>query len=116
MGLFDRLQTEIERREEQVGISPADLLDMSPELQRLVRTMSRQGALTLEEVCAHVSLSSAEARQLLEGLVAKGHARTEESDGVVRYRVFFGRRRAREVPLDIWQALAERTQDEAEDQ
>ncbi len=81
MGLFDRLQDEIEHREEQVGISPADLLDMSPELQRLVRTMSRHGAMTLDEVSSQVALPADEARSLLDGLVEKGHARVEVSAG-----------------------------------
>ena len=119
-GLFDRLQDEIARRDPQSGISPLDLLDMSPELQRLMQRLARRGARTSAELAQELALPPDEVERLLADLVAKGFARVVEPAagtqqepaalGATRYRAAFGRRRRRELPLDIWEALAAKTE------
>lgn len=107
-GLFDRLQNEIQRREEVVGISPADLLELSPELRRLVQTITRRGQMTLAELSAAVGMPADEVAPLLAGLEEKGFVTASETDGERRYKAQYARRRGREVPLNIWEALTER--------
>lgn len=114
-GLFDRLQDEIARRDPQSGISPLDLLDMSPELQGVLQLLARRGALPASDVAAALSLPEAEATSLLDDLVAKGHAGTEVVDGVNLFRAQFGRRRARTVPEGIWQALTDKVEPKADE-
>ena len=109
-GLFDRLQDEIERREPQSGISPLDLLDMSPELQAVLQLLARRGALPADDVASATGLSPEDAARVLDELVAKGHARAETEGELTRYRAQFGRRRARHVPEGIWKALAEKVE------
>ena len=48
--LFDRLQSEIEARQRMEGITPADLLDLSPELRRIINMIMRQKEMGLAEI------------------------------------------------------------------
>jgi DNA-binding MarR family transcriptional regulator len=107
-GLFDRLQSEIQRREEVVGISPAELLDLSPELRRLVQTITRRGHVTLAELAGAVGMPADEVAPLLAALEEKGFVTASDADGERRYKAQYARRRGREVPLNIWEALTER--------
>jgi hypothetical protein len=119
-GLFDRLQEEIAKRDAEAGVSPLDLLDMSPELQRLMQRLARRGARTSAALAQELALPPDEVERLLAELVAKGFARvvepaagTEEDPaaaGATRYQAAFGRRRRRELPLGIWEALAAKTE------
>jgi hypothetical protein len=106
--LYDRLQAEIDRREPRPGLSPADLLELPADLRRLVQELARQGEAGPGELAAPLGLAPDEAARLLDDLVAKGFATEQGPAGTRRYRVDFGRRVERELPLDIWSALAER--------
>ena len=114
-GLFDRLQQDIEQRDKMAGISPVDLLDMPDDLRTLVLLLSRKGELPLVTLCELSGLSEAEATSLLGSLEEKGFVLGREIKGVQHYRTYFGQRRRREVPLDIWASLSELTQTEGED-
>ena len=109
MGIFERIQNEIDARDERVeGISPADLLDLSPVLGKLMNHITRQGELTTAQAAAHVGESPANTRKILDGLVEKGYLdREERAEGWV-YRTRFARTRPRELPLGIWSALGHR--------
>lgn len=107
-GLFDRLQNEIERREEVIGISPADLLELSPELRRLVQTITRRGEITLAELSGAVGMPADEVAPLIAALEEKGFVTASDKDGERRYKAQYARRRGREVPLNIWEALTQR--------
>jgi DNA-binding IclR family transcriptional regulator len=111
MGIFDRIQSEIEAREEQEGITPADLLELSPALRKLMNRVTRQGKLTVKQAAAHVGESAADTRKMLDSLVAKGFLeREEETEGWV-YRTRFARKRPRTLPAGIWSALEQRTRE-----
>jgi DNA-binding MarR family transcriptional regulator len=106
--LFDRLQSEIEARQRMEGITPADLLDLSPELRRVVNTITRRGDMSLAEIVPELDMPPSELGRLLGTLVEKGFLRSFETEGELRYKTFFGRRQGREMPVSIWDALSEK--------
>jgi len=116
-GLFDRLQSEIDRRETVDALSPMDLLALEPELRAIVQALMRRGDATAEEIGAACGMPADEASALLEALVEKGMAaRTIGDADAPRWRANLGRRRGRTVPAGIWARLAASTAaGEAED-
>ena len=108
--LFDRLQSEIETRQRVKGITPADLLDLSPELRRIINMIMRQKEMGLAEIVFELDMRPSEARGLLDTLVEKGYLRAFEVKGEQRYKTFLARKRRREVPLDIWEALGSKVE------
>jgi DNA-binding MarR family transcriptional regulator len=112
MGIFNRIQKEIDARDQQEGITPADLLDLSLSLRRLMNRITRGGEITVEAAAEHLEETPASARQTLNALVEKGYLeRVEREDGWV-YRTRFARKRGRDIPAGIWSALGQRTKDE----
>jgi len=105
--LFDRLQAEIETRQRMEGITLADLLDLSPELRRIINTITRRGEMSLAEIVLELDMMPSEVRGLLDTLVGKGYLRSFEVEGELRYKTFFAQKRVREVPLNIWNALSD---------
>jgi len=112
-GLFDRLQTEIDRRERVEGISPMDLLELPADLRKVVQTLARRGGMTVASLATELALAPSELAPLTEALVDKGLIEPSAVEGQPGYRVRFTRRRAREIPFNIWDALADRTDGEA---
>jgi DNA-binding Lrp family transcriptional regulator len=109
-GLFDRLQSEIETRQRMEGITPADLLDLSSELRRIVNTITREGEMSLAKIVLELDMRPSELRELLDTLVEKGFLKAFEVKGELRYKTFFARRRVREVSLNIWDALSDKVE------
>jgi DNA-binding MarR family transcriptional regulator len=105
-GLFDRLQSEIESRQRVEGITSADLLDLSPELRRIINMIMRRREMSLAEIILELDMRPSEARRLLDTLVEKGYLKTFEVKGELHYKTFFARRRGREMLLNIWDALS----------
>ena len=66
--LFDRLQDEIDSRESQEGISPADLLDMPAGLAAVVKQIVRRNGMKLSEVA-----------ELMNALIARGDGDLDHS-------------------------------------
>ena len=112
MGIFDRVQKEIDDRDKQEGISPADLLDLSTPLRRLMNRITRQGEISLDAAAEYLEEPLDNVRQMLNALVEKGYLeRVEREEGWV-YRTRFARKRGRELPAGIWSALGQRTREE----
>jgi DNA-binding MarR family transcriptional regulator len=107
-GLFDRLQSEIETRQRVEGITSADLLDLSPELRRIINMIMRRREMSLAEIVLELDTRPSEARRLLDTLVEKGFLKSFEVKGELHYKAFFARRRGREMLLNIWDALSEK--------
>ena len=63
--LFDRLQDEINSREQQGGISPADLLDLPPGLASIIKKIIRRNGMKLSEVAEALEQTPEEAQQML---------------------------------------------------
>jgi DNA-binding MarR family transcriptional regulator len=106
--LFDRLQSEIEARQRVKGITPADLLDLSPELRRIINMIMRQKEMGLAEIMFELDMRPSEARGLLDTLVEKGYLKAIEVEGELRYKTFFAPRRGREMPLNVWDSLSDK--------
>jgi DNA-binding MarR family transcriptional regulator len=109
MGIFGRIQNEIESQDKQEGITLADLLDLSPDLRRLMNRITRKGSMTAEGAAELLEESQENARKTLDALVGKGYLeRTEEEEGWV-YRTRFARKRAKKLPVGVWSALERRS-------
>ncbi len=104
--LFDRLQDEIDSREHQPGISPADLLDMPPSLASVVKQIVRKNGMKLSEVAELLEETPESAQKMLDDLVEKGYVRRVEVKDQIWYKAHFGRRRSR-LSSDFWSALDE---------
>lgn len=111
-GLFDRLGQELQAREKACGLSMADVLTLPDELRRLFNWMMRQEEVGLAEVAAHIGQDESKARKLIADLVERCFVREIPIGGETRYRVRLAQKRGREVPLNIWQALGEKTEKE----
>ena len=109
MGIFNRIQAEIEAREKQEGITPADLLDLSPPLRRLMSRITRKGELSIEAAAEHLGETVDNTRQMLNALVEKGYLEREEREAGWTYRTRFARKRGRNIPAGIWSALEQRS-------
>ncbi len=112
MGIFDSIQEEIEAREKREGITPADLLDLSPKVRRVMNRVTRQGEQTVAEAAEFLERSADEVAQILEGLAEKGYLQREKVEGVWVYRTRFARKRGRKIPGGIWSALGQGPQEE----
>jgi DNA-binding Lrp family transcriptional regulator len=104
------LPSEMEISPRMEGITPADLLALRPELRRLMNMILRQGEIGLAEIVLELDVSPSEGRRLLDTLVEKGYLRAFEVAGEQRYKVFLARKRRREVPLNIWEALSNKVE------
>ena len=109
MSIFGRIQKEIDSQDKQEGITLADLLDLSPELRRLMNRITREGSMTVKGAAELLEESEENARKTLDALVGKGYLeRIEEDEGWV-YRTRFARKRARKLPVGVWSALERRS-------
>ncbi len=111
MGIFKHMQQEIEHKDQQEGITPADLLDLSDDLRRMMNRIIRQGETTAEEAAAYTDGSVDNAQEALAALIGKGYLEREQRDGVWYYSTRFARKRARNIPPGIWSALGDRTKE-----
>ena len=102
--LFDRLQDEIEAREKQEGISPADLLDFPPALASVIKQIIRRNGMRLTEIAEALDQPPEEVQQTLDELVAKGYVRQIEVKKEIWYKAQFARKRSR-LASDVWSAL-----------
>jgi DNA-binding MarR family transcriptional regulator len=90
------------------GITPADLLDLSPELRRIINMIMRQKEMSLAEIVLELDMRPSEARGLLDTLVEKGYLKALEVKGELRYKTLFAPRRGRKIPLNVWNSLSDK--------
>jgi hypothetical protein len=86
------------------GVHLGDLADLDDARRTLVAWMTGRGEVSLEEVVAHRGGDAAEARTLLDELVAQGAVDPVDTPAG-RYRVRLAARHPRRLPGEIWQAL-----------
>lgn len=106
-GLFDRLQGELEAQEKAAGLSMSDVLELPDPLRRLVNWMMREGEVTFSQVAAFVAQE--ETRRMLNTLMERGFVREMASKPEAHYRIRLARKRGKEIPLNVWDALQEKT-------
>lgn len=109
--LFARLQSAMDDVEAapEAGLDPAALLDLPRDVRRLLQAIARRADATAADLAADLDLEAAEVATLLEALVAKGLVAAGGAVAPPRYRVAFGPRATRPVPLDLWALLDDRT-------
>ena len=104
-GLFDRLQDEIDSREEPGGLSPIDLLDMSPALAAVIQQIIRKNGMKLDQVAVALDQSPQETQKVLDELVKKGFVRQIEVKEEIWYKAHFGRKADKTLHDSVWAAL-----------
>lgn len=112
-GLFEQLQRKLDEQEA-AGLTMTEVLTMPAPLRRLVNWMLRQPPVAFTEVLAFVAEDEAATRAMLETLLEKGIVHSVNDAEVLRYRVQIAPRRGRPIPLNIWQSLEEKIQNEQE--
>lgn len=104
-GLFNRLQGELEAREQSPGLQMSDLLSMPEPQSGLLNWMMRQGPVALSNVMAFLNRDETDTRSLMAELCSKGYVREIEMRGVTQYRVRLAPKRGHALPSNLWQAL-----------
>ena len=113
-GLFDRLQDEINSREQPGGLSPVDLLDLPPTLANIIKKIIRKNGMKLSEIAAALDQSPEETRQALDELVDKGYVRRVEVKQEFWYKAHFGRKADKTLNQSVWSALDQVIEEEEE--
>lgn len=114
MGIFRRMQDEIDKREKREGISVAELLDLSPSLRRLMNRVTRRGEITAEQAAEDLNQPPEETREMLNALVEKGFLLREKREAQWIYRIYLAHKRGTSLPPGIWSALGSTTPKEDE--
>ena len=107
-GLFGRVEQELEAREKTPGLTMADILTFPTPMRKMANWLVREREVCLAEAVAFMEGDEVGARAVLAEMVDMGYVLELDIRGEVRYRVRLARRRRREVPLDIWQALGDK--------
>ena len=105
MGLFDRLQAELNAQKKAEGLSMADVVMLPDPLPRMVRYMLRERDVTLANMAAFLGQDETETQTLLGSLVEKGFVREMMVRGERHYRVRLANRRGAAPQSSIWQSL-----------
>ena len=105
MGLFDRLQDEIDAQGQQEGLSPIDLLDLPPGLAAIVKKIVRRNGMSLTDIAEEMGQSLADAQPLLDELVAKKLIRKVEVSDEIWYKAHFARKADKKLSTGVWTAL-----------
>jgi hypothetical protein len=112
--MFDRLEDEVEAREQSLGLKMTDLLLLPEALSDLLNWMIREEQVTCAEIIAFVGQGEAPARALLAEGLGKGYIREIEMHGVLYYRVRMAPKRRSGLAANLWQALEASCEQEKE--
>lgn len=112
MGLFDRIQKEIEIHEKGGGVSVIDVLELPPRLRKIMNLVMRRRLVSLEELVEATEQAPEQVRDCLSRLMDKGYLLEIERGEECQYRVIFSRKRGRKVPLNVWDTLGGRVGEE----
>ena len=111
MGLFDRLQKEIEDRGSG-GISPLDLASLPPRLRKIMRLMLREVEMTSLQLKAAIhewdeidQLSDEELQSSLDKLTEQGWLIKLGQADLITYKVNLRRKEGSSLQSGIWAAL-----------
>ena len=104
-GLFDRLQDEINSREQPGGLSPIDLLGLPPTLASVIQKIIRKNGMKLEEIATALDQSLEETQKALDELVDQGYVRRVEVKQELWYKARFGRKADKTLHQSVRSAL-----------
>ena len=105
MGLFDRLQAELNAQKKAEGLSMSDVVMLPDPLPKMVRYMLRERDVTLTDMVAFLGQDELKTSNLLATLVEKGFVREMVVQGEKHYRVRLAHRRGAASQSSIWQSL-----------
>lgn len=115
MGLFDRLQNQLEDRANEGGISPLDLAALPPRLRKIMRLMLREVEMTysqLREETAKMAeadrLNDAELKEALESLTKQSWLIELGQEELITYKVNLRRKGPSSLSAGIWATLDDR--------
>ncbi len=114
MGLYNRLQGELDAREKSPGLRLSDLLALADPVSGLLNWMIRQDQVGLAEVAAFLSQDEECARTVLADLSRQGFVREIEMRGTTTYRVRLAPKRGKTLPSNLWQALEDKVETDEE--
>lgn len=111
-GLFNRLQDEIDARDQGEGLSPIDLLDMPEALAEVINHIIRKNGMKLEDIAEELGDTIEKTQNTLDELVEKGYVRRVEVKEEIWYKAQFGRKADKTLSMSIWSALDGVVEDE----
>lgn len=119
MGLFDRLQNELEDRAKEGGISPLDLASLPPRLRKIMRLMLREVEMTFTELQDETAkmdemdrLSDAELKEALNSLTSQSWLVKLGQDELITYKVNLRRKGPSSLASGIWATLDDKMSSE----
>ncbi len=114
-GLFDRLRSELEKRRQEEGIRPTDLLTLPPAQRRVMKLLLREVQLSYPEIVTAVStlpakqrLTPDELNTTLTELTQVGWIIRMGQNELVTYRVDLRHKPGSQVTQGMWGSLEKR--------
>ena len=114
--MFNRLEGELDARENALGLRMSDLIELPVELRKLLNWILRQKQVNLAQVNEHIGQGDASAKALIEDAIRRGYLRQFEIRAVTYYRVRLAPRRTRGPLAGIWEMLDGKVETRAGDQ
>ena len=119
--LFDRLQKELNSRQEeaQEGISVLDLVDLPEPLRKIMRLMLRKTKLkyTYSEIAAEMkNFDKQELDQTLTALVKQGWLIRFGEDESATYKVNLSHKRGSALDVNFWSAIDKKIEERMQQQ
>lgn len=115
-GLFDRLQDELDAREQSLGLKMSDLLTLPEPINGLLNWMFREDQVSIADVMTSMEMDEPAALALLDQAKSQGFVREIELPKGRFYRVRLAPRRESSLSAGLWQLLEERCADREEEQ
>jgi hypothetical protein len=118
--LFDKLQNELDDREEEGGITALDLVDLPPPLRKLMRILLREVEASradlekkVQEMPEKDRLSDEDLGKSLDALVKQSWLIALGDGENIRYRVNLRRKKGSDLASSIWNSLEDRIEERA---
>ncbi|MEJ5241163.1 MAG: hypothetical protein WHS87_08195 [Anaerolineales bacterium] len=115
MGVFDRLQKEIEKQQRENGITALDIAELPPTLRRVMRLLLRKVHMSYSELLQAVSsfpeserLSAEALEEALGALVDQGWVLQIGTKAKAIYKVNLRRKSGSRLGAGIWNVLDEK--------
>ena len=112
IGLFGRVEQELDARKKTPGLSMGQILSLPDALRRLVNWMVRQRVVEAEAAAAFTGQDVTAVRALLAEMIEQGYVTEFEMRGQMYYRVRLAAKRKASIPLNIWQSLDDKVEEE----
>jgi hypothetical protein len=121
-GVFDRLNKEIENKQQEGGITPLDLADLPPALRRIMRLMLRELQLNYPRLC-EIMDGMPEKDRLPRNELNEALATLTEQYWLIRlgegekaiYKVNLRRKSGSTLAAGIWSSLDSKLKDKPKD-